>query len=108
MVTGVIHIANKRNRTAFTAPEEMVLTVFVHHLEWLLGACNEHTRARAQTHILQILLKSSVDLDAAVAPPVPDAPAGRGARTVAEILAAVEEGTWGDGGCYGAVLWQQT
>ena len=45
-VFGVIHVINKVGNDVFTASDEMLIKLFVHHLETTLSHCNVYTRTK--------------------------------------------------------------
>ena len=64
-----MHFANKAGFGVFTASDEMLLKIFVHHFEWMLSACNVYTRTMSQAKWLQGVLRASTDLESTVVPP---------------------------------------
>jgi hypothetical protein len=77
---GVIHFVNKVDNDVFTSSDEMLLKIFAHHLETTLSACNVYTRTASQTHLLDSILRASIDLASTVVPPSDstDPPVGLG------------------------------
>ena len=61
-VFGVIHVINKVGNDVFTASDEMLIKLFVHHLETTLSHCNVYTRTTSQLHLLESMVRSSIDL----------------------------------------------
>ena len=53
----------------FTASDEMLLKIFVHHFEWMLSACNVYARTMTQAKWLQGVLRASTDLETTLVPP---------------------------------------
>ena len=61
-VFGVIHVLNKVGNDVFTASDEMLIKLFVHHLETTLSHCNVYTRTTSQLHLLESMVRASMDL----------------------------------------------
>ena len=62
-------LSTKAGHGVFTASDEMLLKIFVHHFTWMLSACNVYTRTMSQVKWLQCLLRASTDLESTLVPP---------------------------------------
>ena len=59
---GVIHVNNKGSNDVFTASDEMLIKLFVHHLETTLSHCNVYTRTTSQLHLLESMMRATFEL----------------------------------------------
>lgn len=77
---GVVHVINKAGNDVFTSSDEMLLKVFVHHLETTLSLCNVYARTASQASLLDALVRGSVDLSSTIVLPTDstDPPIGLG------------------------------